>query len=319
MNLGLLPTKGLTLPLLSYGRSSMLVTLAWVGMLLRVHHEVAPPARARSRPRGGRHEPHRHDHGGRHRRPRVPGARDRRARCAPRARSSGSAPSAASRRASCRRPAIRSSGSRSRACAARASAAGSRRRSGCCAPSRRRGARCKRRRPGVVLGLGGFASGPGGIAAWLAGAPLVIHEQNAVAGLTNRWLARFAARIAEGFPGSFPAAQRRDLRRQPRAAAKSPRCRRRASASSRATGRCGCSCSAAARAPRRSTGSCPRRSRCCRSRAGPGAAPDRARRTATRRRRRYRAAGIQAEVRAFVDDMAAAYANADLVCRARAP
>ena len=43
----------------------------------------------------------------------------------------------------------------------------------------------KRRRPGVVLGCGGFASGPGGIAAWLAGAPLVIHEQNAVAGLTN--------------------------------------------------------------------------------------------------------------------------------------
>ncbi|MFZ2507532.1 MAG: putative lipid II flippase FtsW [Steroidobacteraceae bacterium] len=41
VNMGLLPTKGLTLPLLSYGRSSMLVTLAWIGMLLRVHHEVA--------------------------------------------------------------------------------------------------------------------------------------------------------------------------------------------------------------------------------------------------------------------------------------
>jgi UDP-N-acetylglucosamine--N-acetylmuramyl-(pentapeptide) pyrophosphoryl-undecaprenol N-acetylglucosamine transferase len=66
----------------------------------------------------------------------------------------------------------------------------------------------RRRRPGVVLGCGGFASGPGGIAAWLSGAPLVIHEQNAVAGLTNRWLARFAARIAEGFPGSFPQRRR---------------------------------------------------------------------------------------------------------------
>jgi cell division protein FtsW len=41
VNMGLLPTKGLTLPLLSYGRSSMLVTLVWVGVLLRVHHEVA--------------------------------------------------------------------------------------------------------------------------------------------------------------------------------------------------------------------------------------------------------------------------------------
>ena len=41
VNMGLLPTKGLTLPLLSYGRSSMLVTLAWIGVLLRVHHEVA--------------------------------------------------------------------------------------------------------------------------------------------------------------------------------------------------------------------------------------------------------------------------------------
>lgn len=61
----------------------------------------------------------------------------------------------------------------------------------------------RRRRPDVVLGLGGFASGPGGIAAWLLRRPLVIHEQNAVAGWTNRVLARFATRIAEAFPGSF--------------------------------------------------------------------------------------------------------------------
>jgi cell division protein FtsW len=46
VNMGLLPTKGLTLPFLSYGRSSMLVTLAWVGMLLRVHHEVAASGRS---------------------------------------------------------------------------------------------------------------------------------------------------------------------------------------------------------------------------------------------------------------------------------
>jgi UDP-N-acetylglucosamine--N-acetylmuramyl-(pentapeptide) pyrophosphoryl-undecaprenol N-acetylglucosamine transferase len=63
-----------------------------------------------------------------------------------------------------------------------------------------------RRRPGAVLGLGGFVAGPGGIAAWLARRPLLIHEQNAVAGTTNRLLARFANRVFEAFPGSFAAA-----------------------------------------------------------------------------------------------------------------
>ena len=49
-------------------------------------------------------------------------------------------------------------------------------------------------RPAAVLGMGGFASGPGGIAAWLLRIPLLIHEQNAVAGLTNRFLSRLATR-----------------------------------------------------------------------------------------------------------------------------
>jgi len=61
----------------------------------------------------------------------------------------------------------------------------------------------RRHRPHVVLGAGGFVSGPGGLAAWLLRRPLVIHEQNAVAGLTNRLLARLADRVLEGFPGSF--------------------------------------------------------------------------------------------------------------------
>jgi cell division protein FtsW len=46
VNMGVLPTKGLTLPLLSYGRSSLLVTLAWIGVLLRIHHEVKCTSRA---------------------------------------------------------------------------------------------------------------------------------------------------------------------------------------------------------------------------------------------------------------------------------
>ena len=58
-------------------------------------------------------------------------------------------------------------------------------------------------KPAAVLGMGGFVSGPGGLAAWLLRRPLVIHEQNAVAGLTNRLLARIARVVLQAFPGSF--------------------------------------------------------------------------------------------------------------------
>jgi len=58
-------------------------------------------------------------------------------------------------------------------------------------------------RPACVLGMGGFASGPGGLAAWLCRKPLIIHEQNAVAGMTNRWLAPLARRVLSAFPGAF--------------------------------------------------------------------------------------------------------------------
>ena len=61
----------------------------------------------------------------------------------------------------------------------------------------------RRVRPRAVLGLGGYVSGPGGIAAWLLRVPLLIHEQNAVAGLTNRGLARLASQVLEAVPGSF--------------------------------------------------------------------------------------------------------------------
>lgn len=62
-------------------------------------------------------------------------------------------------------------------------------------------------RPAAVLGMGGFATGPGGIMAWLLRRPLVIHEQNSIAGLTNRLLAPFASRVLEAFPGSLQHAQ----------------------------------------------------------------------------------------------------------------
>ncbi|MDY6890941.1 MAG: undecaprenyldiphospho-muramoylpentapeptide beta-N-acetylglucosaminyltransferase [Pseudomonadota bacterium] len=61
----------------------------------------------------------------------------------------------------------------------------------------------RRARPDLVLGMGGFASGPGGLAAWLLRVPLVVHEQNAIPGLTNRTLARLASRVLQAFPQAF--------------------------------------------------------------------------------------------------------------------
>ena len=168
----------------------------------------------------------------------------------------------------------------------------------------------RRTRPDVVLGLGGFVAGPGGLAARLLGRPLVIHEQNAIAGLTNRILARFAHTVAEAFPGSFP----------PGVGAVAVGNPVRQSIEALGAG-------AGARAPRE-----PRRllvfggsqGAAALNRVVPAAlallAP--AERPAvlhqTGRDRReavassYAALGVEAEVREFIDDMAAAYAWADL-------
>ena len=61
----------------------------------------------------------------------------------------------------------------------------------------------RRHRPAVVVGLGGFVTGPGGLAAWLCRRPLLIHEQNAVAGFTNRCLAPLAREVLTAFPAAF--------------------------------------------------------------------------------------------------------------------
>lgn len=58
----------------------------------------------------------------------------------------------------------------------------------------------RKHRPGAVLGMGGFVSGPGGFMSWLLRIPLIIHEQNAVRGVTNSILARFATRALYAFP-----------------------------------------------------------------------------------------------------------------------
>ncbi len=63
-------------------------------------------------------------------------------------------------------------------------------------------------KPRAVLGMGGFVSGPVGIAALLLGKPLVLHEQNAVAGMTNRWLSTRARRVFAAWPGAFKSSVR---------------------------------------------------------------------------------------------------------------
>ncbi len=68
-----------------------------------------------------------------------------------------------------------------------------------------------RLRPHAVLGMGGFVTGPGGVAAFILGRSLLIHEQNAIAGLTNRLLARLADKVMAAFPGAFRQTRRVEI------------------------------------------------------------------------------------------------------------
>lgn len=65
----------------------------------------------------------------------------------------------------------------------------------------------KQVKPQVVLGFGGYVTGPGGVAAKLAGLPLVIHEQNAIAGLTNKLLAKVSNTVLQAFPNTLKGAK----------------------------------------------------------------------------------------------------------------
>ncbi|QKN83304.1 undecaprenyldiphospho-muramoylpentapeptide beta-N-acetylglucosaminyltransferase [Scandinavium goeteborgense] len=65
----------------------------------------------------------------------------------------------------------------------------------------------QRFQPDVVLGMGGYVSGPGGLAAWSLGIPVVLHEQNGIAGLTNKGLSKIAKTVMQAFPGAFPNAE----------------------------------------------------------------------------------------------------------------
>ena len=176
----------------------------------------------------------------------------------------------------------------------------------------------RRRRPGVVLGAGGFVSGPGGIAAWLLRIPLLIHEQNAVAGLTNRWLARLAREVLEAFPGSFgPGVHARCIGNPVRAdiAAIAPPGERLAGR----TGRARLLVIGGSQGSRRLNEIVP----AAVARLAPAARPEILHQTGARHLETTRAAyareGVDAVTRAFIDDMAEAYAWADFaICRAGA-
>ncbi len=176
----------------------------------------------------------------------------------------------------------------------------------------------RRHRPLVVVGLGGFVSGPGGLAAWLSRRPLVIHEQNAVAGLTNRLLARVATQVLEAFPAGFgPQRRTREIgnpvRReffalappQQRFAGRSGALRLLVVGGSQGATRLNTV------VPQALAQVAPRLAIEVRHQAGE--------RWIAGAREAYAAAKIEAEVVPFIDDIAAAYAWADLVvCRSGA-
>lgn len=176
----------------------------------------------------------------------------------------------------------------------------------------------RRVRPDCVVGMGGFVTGPGGLAAWLLRRPLLVHEQNAVAGMTNRILARFAGTVLEAFPDSFPRhvvtrctgnPVRQDVADIP-------------APDQRLGGRAGSlnllvlGGSLGARAMNRKL---PEALALMPPEQRPGVRHQCGERHLEDAREDYRRAGVDASVEPFIKDMAAAYAWADLVvCRAGA-
>lgn len=173
-------------------------------------------------------------------------------------------------------------------------------------------------RPGCAISFGGYAAGPGGLAARMKGIPLLVHEQNRIPGLTNRVLARLAARVLQAFPGTwaqqFQAETCGNPVRHTVTALQVPSTRmaeREGAVRLLVTGG-----SQGARALNQVVPGAIARLQSSpgleiRHQAGKGRADEAA--------RAYRGAGLVAEVTEFIEDMAAAYGWADLVvCRAGA-
>lgn len=169
----------------------------------------------------------------------------------------------------------------------------------------------RRRRPAAVISFGGYTAGPGGVAAWMQGTPLLVHEQNRAPGMTNRVLARIADKVMTGFPDSFKSVAHRTVGNPVRAqisALPAPAGRQAAEDGALRVLVLGGSQGARAlntlmpQVFARITAQVP-----CRIRHQCGE------KLLAEAQQQYREAGIAASVESFIDDMAAAYAWADVV------
>ena len=170
-------------------------------------------------------------------------------------------------------------------------------------------------RPDVVLGMGGYISFPGGVMAAFLGRPLVIHEQNSIAGLANKVLARLADRVLQAFPDALPDAQLAgNPVRAEIAALAAPRARY-----AERSGRLRLLVLGGSLGAQVLNETVPRAIALLPAEAWPAVTHQAGKQHIETLRAGYAAAGVEAEALAFIDDMARRYAEADLViCRAGA-
>jgi UDP-N-acetylglucosamine--N-acetylmuramyl-(pentapeptide) pyrophosphoryl-undecaprenol N-acetylglucosamine transferase len=170
-------------------------------------------------------------------------------------------------------------------------------------------------RPQVVLGMGGYITFPGGMMAVLRGLPLVVHEQNSIAGLANRVLARVADRVLTGFPEALPGASwcgnpvRADIAQLPEPAQRyGPR-----------SGPLDLLVVGGSLGAQVLNETVPKALAALPEDARPRVVHQAGAKNIEALRAAYEAAGVQAELLPFIEDMPARYARADLViCRAGA-
>jgi len=172
----------------------------------------------------------------------------------------------------------------------------------------------RRHRPDVVLGMGGYVALPGGLMARLRGTPLVVHEQNSVAGMTNRVLARWASKVLTAFPGALPGELTGNPVRPEVAAVAPPAERFAGHAGPLRLLVVGGSLGAQAL-----NGTVPAALVMLPADARPQVVHQAGEKHIEELRTAYARAGVDADCRAFIADMASAYADADLViCRSGA-